>query len=190
MRNSLKKNLGFFIVIIALFLSAETSLAKTKVKNKKPAPQSEIIVSDPKTLDGPGAIRGGQSEQYMSLLDIRRSAEPKLNTERLVIDWGDRYFERTDKGGYYQVEYREKPLQLILSFSLTLNTKFENDSFSKKIVDGLYIKDAHLEFDSVSQAVVMTIDLRQKVKIKIIDYSGSASKKATAKLALDLVGAK
>lgn len=142
------------------------------------------------TLEGPGAIRGGQSEQYMSLLDIRRSSDRKLNTERIVIDWGDRYFERTDKGGYYQIEYREKPLQLVMSFSLTLNTKFENQLLNKKIGDGMYLKDANLEFDSLSQAILLTINLRQKVKIKITDYSGSVGKKTTAKLALDLIGSK
>ena len=146
-------------------------------------------IKPPHFLEKSGAIRGGQSEQYVSLLDARRSADPKIKTERLIFDWGDRSFDSTVKGGYYQIEYREKSAQVMMSFALTLNTKFEAEAFRKKMENGLYVKKASLDYDSVAHSVIVHLQLRNKVKVKVTEMDGVA-KKSTAKLVIDLIGTK
>lgn len=165
-----------FLFIILLTLNAFTvALAGTSVEKIK------------KELDGDGSIRGGIAGPYMSLLDVRRSFDKKLNTERLVFDWGDKLLNNTATGGYYQLEYREKLNQLIISFALTLNTKFENSLLKEKLNQGLFIQNSNMEFDSATQSIITTIQLKKNVKIKVTELK-SKGIKSTAKLMIDLVG--
>ena len=176
----------FQLILLMLFCLLIPASSIAKKKQNTPAPQAAKV----QTLEHSGAIRGGQSEQYQSLLDIRRLSWPQKKKEQVIIDWGDRVFERTLTGGYYQVEYRESTLQLILSFSLTLNTKFENEILHKKVSDGIYIKDAQLDFDSMTQTMIITFKLRNKISLKVTEVNGSPQKLTTAQLILDLNGIK
>ena len=148
---------------------------------------SALVDKNSKELNGSGSIRGGVAGPYMSLLDVRRSSDKKLKIERLVFDWGDKLLNKTASGGYYQLEYREKLNQLIISFALTLNTKFENSLLKEKLNNGLYIQNSNMEFDSATQSIITTIQLKKNVKIKVIDLKPHGTK-STAKLIIDLIG--
>lgn len=137
-------------------------------------------------LRGPGIIRGGSSETFMSLLDVRRSQSIAQKTERLILDWGNRAMLPTVNGGYYQVEYQHNPERVIVNLAQTLNTKFEPSHFKNKIGKALYIKQAKLDFDVFSQSQNLTLYLNKHMKVRVASFP-APDKNSTAKLIIDLV---
>jgi hypothetical protein len=176
------------VLISSQIFFSVAGLAAIPAKPTATPEASPITCLAEKWLKAEGAIRSGEAEGHRSLLDLRRTASVKLKTERLVIDWGDAYQSPASSGGYYQVEYRAEPPTLILSFSLTLNSKFENIHLQEKFKHSLYVKAARLEFDFTGQSQLLTLQLKKPVSARVAEYSGDETKKIPAKLLLDLIG--
>jgi hypothetical protein len=171
--------------------AAGTSASTESVVAKAPAIAGEAkpptTAPAEKWLRAPGTIRSGVADQYMSLLDIRRSASKTLKTERLIVDWGDRFQSIAEKGGYYQVEYQQNPPRVVIAFSLTLNTHFENRDLLEKFQNSLYIEKVGLDFDFLGQSQILTFSLKKPVAVRVVEYTGNEKKKIPAKLLVDLV---
>jgi hypothetical protein len=174
-------------IVCLLFLSSVYSLASVPKKATKAPPPipTQWLVQD-------GVVRGGSADSYMSLLDVRRTYSKKAKTERLVFDWGGKSLGPVTKGGYYQVEYHKAagkiPAHVIVSLSLTLNSKVESHMLNQKTKDGLFIKQARLDFDPVSQAQNLTFDLKRPVRVRVMSFSGQKNNpRSPAHLVVDLV---
>jgi hypothetical protein len=137
-------------------------------------------------LNGPGIIRGGNAEAFMSVLDVRRSHSASLKTERLIIDWGNKIMQPAEKSGYYQVEYKKNPDRVIINLTQTLNTKFEPTHVMDKIGKAVYIKKAQIEFDPISQSQNIILLLNKSLKVKVASYPAK-DKNSSAKLVVDFV---
>src|SRR5438445_3564198 len=70
----------------------------------------------PKILSGEGATYGGLAGSGFTLLDVRRSADKKI--ERLVFDIGDKA-GAVMRGwpGYYHAELKSNPQRLVIDFA-------------------------------------------------------------------------
>lgn len=134
-------------------------------------------------LQGPGSLHGGNSNGYMSILDIKSQSSSKLKTQRLVLDWGDRILRPAIEGGYYQLEYKSNPPMIVLNLGLTLNTKIENSVLMKRISKGLFVKETKIDFDPISQSMDIVFYLRQPTQVKAQQKQGPP-----AQLVIDLIG--
>ncbi len=181
---SLRTKYQIFFILIFNAISTISWAANTQ----KPVLQPALKTVSEQWLRGNGAVRGGVSESYMSLYDIRKSASQKLKTERLILDWGDAIGRPATKGGYYQVEYQEKSHRLIINMALTLNSKIEGKVLTDRLSKGLYIKQAQLEFDRISQSQNLVLDLKKSVRVRVASYpSHMQEPKFPARLVVDLV---
>lgn len=151
-----------------------------------PTPEKASEKASEQWLRGPGIIRGGSAESFMSLLDIRRTQSSAQKTERLVLDWGNRVMLPTASGGYYQIEYQHNPERVMINLAQTLNTKFEPTHFKNKIGKALYIKEAKLDFDIFSQSQNLTLYLTKQMTVRVASLP-AIDKNSTAKLIIDLV---
>ena len=143
------------------------------------APQAVKSMVAPETV-----LRGGLSDSYMSLIDVRRSADKKKFIERFVMDFGDSTFGPSRHVSYYTLEYKKGPPRLLLQLSLVMSTRFQAESLAKKLGDGLLVKDVHLEFDSLSQSHVLTLTLKSEAKVSMSQIDGDQNR--PARLVLDL----
>ena len=119
----------------------------------------------------------------MSLLDIRRSSDKKKMAERLVLDFGDSTFSPTKHVSYYTLEYKKGPPRLLLQLSLVMSTHFQAETLAKKLSDGLLVKEVHIDFDSLSQAHVLSLELKSQAKVSLSQWDGD--KDRPARLVLD-----
>jgi|GEM_PF-5423397 len=151
----------------------------------EPTPPTEAVALEVKSqnLDKAGVVRGGRADNYLSLLEIRRLLGRTHRIERITIDWGDRVLAPVAKGGYYAVEYFPEELKVVVTMSLALGTKFEPSQAKASLKDGLWVKDADLAFDPVSQSQILTLHLKKRVKLKVTTTEG----KAPAQLSVDLI---
>jgi hypothetical protein len=173
--------LGFFLFSVTIFGSGALWAAIPQQAKSS----AQWLLKD-------GVVRGGKADNYMSLLDLRRSYSPQAKTERLIFDWGDKILGMAPHGGYYQVEYRaasgKTPAKVIVSLSLTLNSRIEKSQLTEKVKGGLYIKQARLEFDPIGQAQNLTFELRKPVRVRVMSYAGRVEKPQTpARLVVDFV---
>jgi hypothetical protein len=146
---------------------------------------TSLFAAIPPAVTGMGTLRGGQFNGFYSLVDLRSSYSSKLKIERLVIDFGEANFDKlVGPVGYYQVEVKQNPPRLILNFPKALNTKFEARDLAAKLRNSPYIKNARIDFDRISQAMYLTMDLKKPVIVRAIPVEG---KRDSAKLVVDLI---
>jgi hypothetical protein len=139
----------------------------------------------PQALPIEGVLRGGSSEGYLSILDIRRSQNKSQTQERFVLDFGSTSFTPANRGPYYTVEYKNSPPRLIFQLSLVMSTHFLAESISKKISPGLFVKASTLEFDSLSQSHNLILTLKSPVRVLVSKHDGEAGR--PARLIVDLI---
>ena len=170
-----------FLCLICLGWALSLPLAQAAQAAVPPkAAKAEV-----KSLITPDSVlRGGLSEGYMSLLDVRRSSDRKKMMERLVLDFGDSSFAPTKHVSYYTLEYKKGPPRLLLQLSLVMSTHFQAESLAKKLSGGLLVKDVHIEFDSLSQAQVLSVELKSEAKVSLAQWDGDQTR--PARLVLDL----
>jgi hypothetical protein len=143
------------------------------------------LAAIPPTVFGMGTLRGGQASGFYSLVDLRRTYSDKLKIERLVIDFGESNFEKLiGPAGYYQVEVKQNPSRVILNFPKALNSKFEAKDLAEKLKGSPFIKSARLDFDRISQALFLTLELKKPLVVRAVPVEG---KKDSAKLVVDLI---
>lgn len=145
-------------------------------------PKSPIGIQE---LSGAGALVGGQSRAYLSLVDLRAQASASLGIDRLVFDFGDNQFSGL-KGapGAYHVEYREELNQVIITFHQALHWKFENYQVKEKLKKAFLIRSTQMEFDRLGQATVLTINLKKPIQLRVKEIPGE---RMAARLMIDLV---
>ena len=139
----------------------------------------------PQALPLDGVLRGGSSEGYLSLLDIRRSQNKSQTQERFVLDFGSSTFGPANHGPYYTVEYKNSPPRLIVQLSLVMSTHFLAETMSKKLSPGIFVKSSNMEFDSLSQSHNLVLTLKAPVKVLVSKHDGESGR--PARLIVDLL---
>lgn len=172
------KFLGLILTLVFAFQS-QAALPKKNLAMKKPQ----------NVLSNSGSIRGGQAGLGFSLLDLRKTASAKTKIERLVIDVGDRVYQRQQGPvGYFNVELRNGGQQVVIDFSQVLNSKFTEAQLKKKLASSRYIKSSEMIFESEGQTTSLVLNLKQKAQVRVQPVNGKG--KQTARLVLDLIGTK
>lgn len=153
-------------------------------------PKKAMTMKKPQNvLRDSGSVRGGQAGLGFSLLDLRKTASAKSKIERLVIDVGDRaYQKQTGSVGYFNVELRNGGKQVVVDFAQVLNAKFSEGDLKKKLASSNYIKSSEMIFESEGQTTSLVLNLKQKAQVRVQPVNGKG--KQTARLVLDLMGSK
>jgi hypothetical protein len=163
-------------------------LQEGKYDGKMEVPKNDLpglksTLAEPVEVPLGNVIRGGTSADYLSLIDIRRSADKKAQVERLIFDFGDKTFLPSKQISYFTVEYKANPRRVFLQLSLVMSSHFQAENLDAKIKPGLFVERTNLEFDSLGQSHNMTIYLKEPVKVLISKIDGQGER--PARLVLD-----
>lgn len=126
-----------------------------------------------------GALRGGQAGAGFSLRGIGRMTAKNAQFERLKIEIGNAAMNPL-KGsvGYYHAELQSKPPRLVINFSQTLNSRFENREILKIIKGSKIIKKSDLFFDPVGQNLTLHLELYRPASVRAFSTNGGGKKRA------------
>ncbi len=138
-----------------------------------------------KILSGEGASFGGLAGSGFTLLDIRRTADPKKKVERIVIDVGD-INGVPQKGwpGYYFAELKKNPARLIIDFSQMPNSRINQHQIAARLKNSIAVKRTAMSMDPLDQSLILTLDLKTNTKVRVLQVAG---KKSTSKVVIDLI---
>lgn len=161
--------------LTALFL---TLPAMAAIPVNKPA-----VTATPKILAGTGSTYGGLAGNGFTLIDLRRTADKKI--ERLVIDIGDKN-GNVMRGwpGYYHAELKNNPQRLVLDFSQMPETRLDQTMLNSRLKGSIAIHKAVMSLEPVDNVLNLTMDLKKNTKVRVYQVMG---KKSTAKVVVDLI---
>lgn len=150
-----------------------------------PAEKKPAVKPASKILQGEGASFGGLAGNGFTLLDVRRTADPKKKVERLVLDVGDMQGAPL-KGlpGYYFAELKKNPQQLVIDFSQMPNSNIELKTLQSRFKSSLAVKTANMTLDPVDNSLSVTLDLKKNTKVRVYQVAGN---KSTSKVVVDLI---
>ncbi len=130
-----------------------------------------------------GRVTGGEAGSGFSVLDLRRTDEPKKKLERVVIDLGDfKGHPIFGKSGYYHAEVQEKPPRVILDLSQTSYTKVDEKQLRERFKSSLFVSSTDMTLNPEDHSLNITLNFKQKTGVKVFSVT---SPKKTARLVLD-----
>lgn len=134
-------------------------------------------------LRGEGALQGGKAGSGFSLLDVRSISSNQKKTERLIIDVGDVSMQKlTSSVGFYTVELK-KNKKLIVNFSQTLNTKFNEKQLLQKLKKSMFVKTAKMNFEPMGQNMILEMELKKPALVRVVAVRGGPQ---TSKVVFDM----
>lgn len=135
-------------------------------------------------LSSPGAIRGGVATPRISIRDFRFIKSQKTAAERLIFEFGDKEFKPLLSGpGYYQIQLKNNPTQVVVNFSQTLNNKIDPLVLMQRLKKSSYVKNVRVEFDRSNQSMNFIFDLKSMVSVRA---SSVKEAKQAGRLFLDM----
>lgn len=137
----------------------------------------------PKILSGTGATFGGLAGSGFTLLDVRRTADKKI--ERLVFDVGDKA-GAVMRGwpGYYHAELKNNPQRLVLDFAQMPNSNLNQAALSARLKNSIAVTRTTMSLEPVDNSLNLTMDLKKNTKVRVYQVMGKAT---TSKVVVDLI---
>jgi hypothetical protein len=134
-----------------------------------------------------GVLRGGTAGVAFTLKDIRRSASAKSKTERVVIEFGDRFGNRhSGDPAYYNIELMEKPFKrLVIDLAQTNLGLFTESFIAQRFLQSRFVQKVHVAVEVQTASISLVLDLKKSVDAKVYNIKGN--NKSSAKLVLDLL---
>ena len=164
-----------FIILMSIFM-ASTSFGAIP-KNKLRQPSSVLL--------GEGSMKGGQAGSGFTLLNLKTQVAASKRLERLTIDVGNSAAQRLNGPvAYFNVQNDPRNKKIIIDFSQTLNSRFENMHLKKTFLKSPFVKNAEIIFEPQSQTMSMVLTMKKAAAIRAKPLSGN--NKTTAKLVLDI----
>lgn len=162
--------------LMAMTLALLSEMVFAAVNKQKMAPT--------KILQGSGSMIGGVAGTGFSLLDLKKSQNPKQKIERLVFDIGDLQ-GKPQKGlpGYYHVQMLQNPNRLVIDFSQMPASKISPQEVQKRLASSMFIKSTEFSLDPIDQSLNLVLFLKNKPKAKVFQVLGQ---KTTSKVVVDL----
>lgn len=144
-----------------------------------------LYAAIPKVLVKKGSVIGGVSGLGYTLLDIKHTVSKNKNVERLVFEVGD-INGQINKGlpGFYHVELKDKPNQLVIDMSQMPNAKVSEDQIAAKIRKSNFISNSEMVLDPANMGLNLVLNLKKNVKVKVYQVVGT---KQTSKVVVDLI---
>lgn len=142
-----------------------------------------IALVVPKILADTGATFGGLAGSGFTLLDLRRTADKKI--ERLVFDIGDKSGAMM-RGwpGYYHAELKNNPQRLVIDFAQMPNSNLNQALLSARLKNSIAVTRSVLSLEPVDNSLNLTMDLKKNTKVRVYQVMG---KTTTSKVVVDLI---
>jgi hypothetical protein len=133
---------------------------------------------------GVGAIYGGETRGLMGLLDVRKSSVAKQKIERLVFDFGSQDLKpKLGLAGYYHVEVSNNPPRISIELPQVMSSRITEVELQRRLAGSIHIKRAQIQFDRISQATQINLQLNGPVTARAIQVRNP---KVLGKLVVDL----
>lgn len=143
------------------------------------------FASIPKVLFKKGSVIGGVSGLGYTLLDLKYSESKNKKIERVVFEIGDiKGLPNKGLPGFYHVELKDKPNQLVIDFSQMPNSRLSELELKNKLKKSKFVSNTQMILDPVSMGLNLAINLKKNVKVKVYQVAGN---KHTSKVVIDLI---
>lgn len=142
---------------------------------RKPAP----------VLLGAGSIKGGKAGTAFSILNVQTKVARSKRAERIRFDMGNGSMNPLQGSvAFFNVQNDPVNKKIIVDFSQTLNSRFEQSTFNKLFANSPFIQKTELVFEPASQTMSLILTTKKPSAIRVNSVNGTAKK--TASLTLDI----
>lgn len=127
---------------------------------------------------------GGQAQDEFSLLSVVDSVGTGGSTERLVLNYGDR-FGKVWKGepGFFQVALEKTGRRIVIDLSQVTRTGIEPSQLRAALAKSKFVATTDMTMDPQDHTTNLTLNLRSAVDVHLSTLKGSKSQ-----VILDLKG--
>lgn len=146
---------------------------------------SQAAVKKSPILMGEGSLKGGQSGTGFSLLNVQSQVAQSKKLERIKIFVGNSALQKKQGSvGYFNVQNDPKNKRVIVDFSQTLNSQFEQGTLQKILSQSPFVKSSEIYFEPQSQTMSLILNMQKPVAVRARSFNGNS--KTTAQLVLDI----
>jgi hypothetical protein len=147
-------------ILVTLALTAVPGFAASPYKRSLDVKRDEYIRD--------GVFIGGKAGTGTSLLGLRRTYSSSLNTERIIVDLGDK--EAKPSGtqiGYFQVSLDAGHKRVVLDLAQLMISKINERQIQETFQKSPYVKSAELTLDPEDHAATLVLYLKQPMKLEV-----------------------
>lgn len=131
-----------------------------------------------------GSFRGGKFGRGFSLLGIKRVYSSSGNSERIILEMGDRDGKiYSGKPGYFHAQLFRNPSELSLDLTQVLKSRVTNAHLKNLIKQSKLIQTADLSADREDHSTHFNMRFKAPIKMRVFTLS---PKKSTPKLVIDI----
>lgn len=146
---------------------------------------SQAAVRKSPILLGEGSLKGGKAGMGFSLLNVESQVAKSKKLERLKISVGNTALQKKQGPvGFFNIQNDPKNKRVIIDFSQTLNTQFEQATLKKILSQSPFIKSSEIFFEPQSQTMSLILNTNKPVALRARTLNGNSKK--TAQLILDI----
>lgn len=131
-----------------------------------------------------GSFRGGKFGSGFSLLGVKRVYSSSGNSERIILEMGDRDGKfYNGKPGYFHAQLFRNPSELSLDLTQVLKSRVNNTHLKNLIKQSKLIQTADLSADREDHSTHFNMRFKTPIKMRVFTLS---PKKSTPKLVIDI----
>jgi hypothetical protein len=163
-------------ILVLLALAGPSAFAASAYKKSLDVKRNEYLRD--------GVFIGGQAGTGASLLGLRRTYSGRLQTERVIIDLGDK--EAKPSGtqvGYFQVSMDARNQRVILDLAQLMISKINERQIQETFQKSPYVKSAELTLDPEDHAATLVLNLKGPMKLEVFQIRKA---KKPGRVVLDL----
>jgi hypothetical protein len=147
-------------ILVLLALAGPSVFAASTYKKSLDVKRNEYLRD--------GVFIGGQAGTGASLLGLRRTYSGKLQTERVIVDLGDK--DANPSGtqvGYFQVSMDAKNQRVILDLAQLMISKVNERQIQETFQKSPYVKSTELTLDPEDHAATLVLNLKGPMKLEV-----------------------
>lgn len=166
--------LGVLLLVISFNLTPSSFAAIPKSNN----------LASVKSFLSEGSFRGGKFGSGFSLLGVKRVYSSNGNSERFILEIGDRDGRLySGKPGYFHAQLFRNPSELSLDLSQIIKSRVTSAHLKNLIKQSRLIQNADLTVDREDYSTHFTMRFKSPIKMRVYTLS---PKKSSPKLVIDI----
>lgn len=147
-------------ILVVLALSGPLAFAASPYKKSLSLKRNEYILD--------GVFIGGKAGTGTSLLGLRRTYSSKMQTERVIIDLGNKDAKPSGiQVGYFQVSMDGPNQRVILDLAQLMISKINERQIQETFQKSPFVKSAELTLDPEDHAGTLILNMKQPMKLEV-----------------------
>jgi hypothetical protein len=163
-------------IVMLMFLQFSVSFAQANMVTPTDATTPDGFMSE-------GSFRGGGAGIGFSLLRMKRVYSTDGNSERIILEIGDKEGRAfVGQPGYFHAQLFKKPSKLSLDLSQLLKSQVTSKDLKKMFKNSKLVKNASINSDSEDHSTNISIQFKSSIKMRVFTLSTQST---SPKLVID-----